>query len=131
MESPFADIEVNTIWIHVALWAQENSLRVAKDGKFNGNEPCTRAEAMRYIWILSGCPAPSERASFPDLPLEKGYEQSISWAVEIRTVDDEKMQIAGGYKDGTFGSIGTCSRANIVTFLYRAWKLDTESHPRV
>ena len=117
-KSPFRDVEANLdqIWIHVALWSEENGLRSAdKDGKFNGDQSCTRAEAMRYIWILSGRPAPRETAPFRDLSqLGEEYVTAISWAVE--------QGITNGKTETTFSPGDFCTRANIVTFLYRAWQ---------
>lgn len=110
----------------VALWAKKNGL--ITDG-FDGQESCTRAEAMRYIWILSGRPAPNARAEFTDLSgIGDEYVTAISWAVETRTINGEEVKIAGGYKDNTFGPKNVCTRAHIVKFLYLAYTVGALNH---
>ena len=110
----FKDIDFAEKRAHTAWWATCYGLRTPVDGQFDGDKPCTRAEAMRYIWILSGCPAPQKMATFTDLPENDQYVSAISWAVE--------QGITNGTSETTFSPNNVCSRANIVTFLYRAWQ---------
>ena len=100
--------------VHIAWWAMSYGLRMPVDGEFGGDQPCTRAQAMYYIWRLSGCPAPREKATFTDLPENDQYVSAISWAVE--------QGITNGTSETTFSPNNICNRANIVTFLYRAWQ---------
>ena len=97
----------------VALWAKENGLIPNDEGEFKGGETCSRADAMRYIWIFCGCPTPSQRSDLTDLPSTEDYALAISWAVE--------MEIASGYSDKTFRPDNSCTRAHIVKFLYLSY----------
>ena len=104
----------------VALWAKENGLIPNDEGEFKGGETCTRADAMRYIWIFCGCPTPSRRSDLTDLPSTEDYALAISWAVE--------MEIAGGYSDKTFRPDNSCTRAHIVKFLYLSYTVGALAH---
>ena len=77
----------------------------------NLSDPCTRAMAVTYLWKAAGSPAPSKSASFADVPAGADYAKAVSWALE--------EGIAGGTGGNTFSPGGTCTRGQIVTFLYR------------
>ena len=93
----------------VLTWAKENKL--IQDTK-NLDSPCTRAMAMNFMWKASGCPEPSFPSSFVDIPKNVSYKQAVSWAVE--------RKITSGTGDGsTFSPNDSCTRGQIVTFLFR------------
>lgn len=90
-------------------WAAEQDM-VA--GDFDPNQPCTRAMAVTYLWKQAGSPdAPA--AGFTDVPAGAEFAQAVAWAVE--------KKITGGTGDGKFSPEQTCTRGQIVTFLYRAF----------
>lgn len=93
----------------VGAWA--NSLNL-DDGDLGF--PCTRAIAVVLMWIAAGRPAPTKSAVFADVPSGANYAQAVSWAVE--------QGITKGTTPTTFSPDKTCTRGQIVTFLYRASK---------
>lgn len=87
-------------------WAFEQGLT----DTFNADTPATRAATMTYLWILAGKPA-AEAAAFTDVPPGAEYAQAVAWAVE--------KGVTAGTSSTTFSPDNTCTRAQIVTFLYR------------
>ncbi len=75
--------------------------------------PCTRALAVTYMWKAAGSPSASA-SSFTDVPASADYAQAVNWAVE--------KGITSGTSATTFAPNNTCTRGQIVTFLYRASK---------
>lgn len=91
-------------------WAKEQGMI---DDSFDGNTPCTRAAAVHYIWQAKGQPA-AAASSFTDVDANAAYAKAVDWANETK--------ITTGTGDGTrFEPNTVCSRAYIVTFLYRAY----------
>ena len=78
---------------------------------FNENAPCTRASAVKFIWQASGSHSTAVANSFTDVPAGAHYAQAVAWAVS--------KGITAGTSATTFSPNKTCSRAEIVTFLYR------------
>ena len=93
-----------------AQWAYRRGL-VLTD-YFEGGTKCTRAEAVTYLWKLFGAPVmkPSE---FSDVPKTADYSQAVAWAVE--------KGITNGTSTTTFSPANTCTRGQIVTFIFRAF----------
>lgn len=108
--SPFTDIKESDYYYKAALWAKENGL--ISGTTFNGNAPCTRASTMTYMWKLAGSPSASN-SSFTDVSSTADYSQAVAWAV--------KRGITAGTSATTFSPDQTCTRAQIATFLYRAF----------
>ena len=92
-----------------ARWAAEQDL--AGD-EFRPDQPCTRALAVTFLWKQAGSPA-APAANFTDVPAEAGYAQAVAWAVE--------EGVTGGVTAETFAPDQTCTRGQIMTFLYRAF----------
>lgn len=88
-------------------WAFEQGLET----DFNPNGPCTRSMVVTYLWKLAGSPAVSSAVSFPDVAADAAYAQAVAWAVE--------NGITNGMGDGNFAPDNSCTRGQIVTFLYR------------
>lgn len=93
------------------MWASEKGM-VSGD-TFNGGSPCTRAAAMKYLWIMAGKRS-AEAASFTDVPADADYAAAVSWAVQ--------RGVTNGKTETTFAPDDTCTRGQIVTFLYRYYK---------
>ena len=106
--NPFSDLPNNKDYQSAALWAFQNNL--ISNTRLNPDAPCTRSEVARYFWILAGRPA-AQATQFADVPANADYAQAVSWAY------------AQGVTDGTsasaFSPSATCTRAQIVTFLWR------------
>lgn len=106
--SPFADVTTGAYYYKAALWAYEND--ILPDGKFYPDETCTRSMAVDFMWQAAGCPTASDSA-FEDVPSDAGYAQAVAWAVE--------KKITAGTSETAFSPDQACTRAQIVTFLYR------------
>ncbi|MBQ9492518.1 MAG: S-layer homology domain-containing protein [Oscillibacter sp.] len=106
--NPFPDVSPEVYYYRPALWAAERGL---VDGPlFEPDTPCTRAAVMVYFWKLAGAPAGS-RNPFADVPEWTDYAAAVAWGVS--------RGITGGTTPTTFEPERTCTRAQIVTFLYR------------
>lgn len=79
---------------------------------FNGEADCTRATALELLWRTTGRPAPSSPVSFNDIDPIAPYADAVAWAVE--------QKITSGTGNGSFSPSATCTRGQIVSFLYRA-----------
>ena len=111
--STFTDIKESGYFYKAALWAKENNI-ISKDSTaFNGNTPCTRSMAVLYIWRAAGFPAAEKTSSFTDVAATTPYAPAVDWAVEAG--------VTSGTSATTFSPDMTCTRAQIVTFLYRAF----------
>lgn len=108
--NPFTDIQTGDYFYKAALWAAEKGL--VSGSTFSANTDCTRAMTMEYMWKAAGSPAPVGKADFDDVPANADYVQAVAWAVE--------KNITSGTGDGNFSPAATCTRGQIVTFLYRA-----------
>lgn len=107
----YVDVSSSDFYYNAALWAYEKGLQT--EWTFNGNEPCTRGQTVTYLWILAGMPSGSQSSSkFTDISPLSGLKDAVSWA------NDNK--IAYGTSATTFSPNSTCTRGQIVTFLYRA-----------
>ena len=108
--NPFTDIKPADYFYKAALWASEKGL--VSGSTFGANTDCTRAMTVEYLWKVAGSPTPSAKASFTDVPANADYAQAVAWAVENK--------ITSGTGGGNFSPAATCTRGQIVTFLYRA-----------
>ena len=108
ISNPFTDVAPNVYYYRPALWAAENGLVEAPD--FEPNMPCTRAAVMTYLWKLAGSPTGAANP-FEDLPDWTDYADAVAWAVS--------RGVTTGTTPTTFEPERTCTRAQIVTFLYR------------
>ena len=110
---PFVDIEEDMFCYDAVLWAVEKGITKGKDTThFDPSGDCTRAQVVTFLWRAAGEPEPKDaKIAFPDVAADKYYTKAVTWAVE--------NGITTGYKDGTFGPNDTCTRGQIVTFLWR------------
>ena len=112
---PFPDVPVGSYYWNAVLWAIEQGITEGTSYlTFSPNDSCTRAQIVTFLWRAKGNPAVSGNAPFTDVPPDTYYAAAVTWA--------EKNGITGGIGNGLFGSNNTCTRAQIVTFLYRAMK---------
>lgn len=110
----FKDVPVDAYYYEAVKWAAEKGITggVGND-LFAPNAPCTRAQIVTFLWRAAGSPAPKNTGTaFGDVKPGSFYEQAVAWAVE--------NGITGGTGDGMFSPDATCTRAQSVTFLYRA-----------
>ena len=114
MEVTFSDVKPGKYYVKPILWAVENKITGGVGGgKFGVGKACTREQAMTFLWKACGSPEPETTENpFTDVKDGKYYVKPILWAVENK--------ITGGVGGGKFGVGKTCTRAQIVTFLYKA-----------
>ena len=111
--SNFTDVPADAYYAKAVAWAVENGITSGTgDGKFSPDATCTRAQAVTFLYRASGSPAVSGNAAFTDVAAGAYYAAAVTWA--------EKNSITGGIGGGLFGSDQSCTRGQIVTFLYRA-----------
>lgn len=110
-ENPFGEVvNPDAYYYKAALWAYEMGMI---DETFAPNTACTRAQAVRFMWIDAGSPADVDAASFTDVAADADYAAAVNWAVD--------RGVTNGTGDGTtFSPENVCTRGQIVTFLYRA-----------
>ena len=109
----FADVSTDAYYYEAVKWAAKKGITGGTgDGTFNPNGACTRAHIVTFLWRAAGSPAPKSTVSFADVPADSYYAKAVAWAVE--------NGITLGTGDGTFSPNATCTRAQSVTFLYRA-----------
>ena len=113
--SDFSDVPADSYYAKAVAWAVENGITGGTgDGKFSPDATCTRAQAVTFLYRASGAPAVSGNAAFSDVAANAYYAAAVKWA--------EKNGITGGIGGGLFGSDNNCTRAQIVTFLYRNYQ---------
>ena len=111
--SPFSDVSTSAYYYEAVKWAQEKGITGGiGNGLFGPNQPCTRAQIVTFLWRAAGSPEPKGMSSFSDVSADSYYAKAVAWAVE--------NGITTGTGDGKFSPDATCTRAQSVTFLFRA-----------
>ena len=114
--SIFADVPADAYYAKAVEWAVKTGITNGKaNGLFGSNDPCTRGQIVTFLWRAAGSPAPKTAVNpFTDISADAYYYSAVLWAVE--------NGITKGTSDTTFSPSATCSRAQIVTFLWRSQK---------
>ena len=112
----FPDVPRDAYYYEAVKWAAENGITGGVGGGlFAPDQPCTRAQAVTFLWRAAGSPAPETGAMpFTDVPAGSYYYDAVLWAAE--------NGITGGTGDAAFSPDAVCSRAQIVAFLWRSEK---------
>ena len=112
----FVDVATGSYYEDAVDWAVENGITQGTDDThFSPDGICTRAQAVTFLWRAAGSPKPETRAMpFTDVPVGSYYYDAVLWAVE--------NGITKGTSDTTFSPNMTCTRAQIVAFLWRSEK---------
>ena len=115
-ENPFVDVADDAYYFDAVLWAAEEGITGGTSATtFSPNATCTRAQAVTFLWRAAGSPAPkSSEMPFTDVASDAYYHDAVLWAVE--------NGITKGTSDTTFSPNAKCTRAQIVTFLWRSQK---------
>ena len=95
-------------------WASDKGITKGySDGTFGINKTCTRGEAVMFIWRMAGKPAPksASKSPFKDVPTSHTFYKAILWA--------SQKGVTTGYSDKTFRPNKTCTRGQIMTFVWR------------
>lgn len=112
----FVDVATGSYYEDAVDWAVENGItKGTDDTHFSPDGICTRAQAVTFLWRTAGSPKPETRAMpFTDVPVGSYYYDAVLWAVE--------NGITKGTTSTTFSPNADCTRAQIVTFLWRCKK---------
>lgn len=113
--NPFRDVPETAFYRDAVLWAWEQGITTGTDSThFSPNAVCVRAQVVTFLHRYRGCPAPKTDPAFPDVRAGDYYRDAVCWAAETG--------ITVGMDGGYFRPALPCSRAQTVTFLYRAEK---------
>ena len=117
----FIDVPAGSYYYDAVLWAVENGVTTGiSASRFDPDGICTRAQAVAFLWRATGSPKPETRTMpFTDVPVGSYYYDAVLWAVE--------NGITKGTSDTTFNPNDTCTRAQIVSFLWRSEKTPVAS----
>ena len=112
--NPFADVPEDAYYRDAVLWAVENGITAGlTETMFGPDQVCTRAQMVTFLWRAAGSPVPAVTDNpFTDVAEGAYYYNAVLWAVE--------QKITGGTTEMTFSPNATVTRAQTVTFLYRA-----------
>ena len=112
--NPFTDVPSGEYFYDAVLWAVENGITAGTTPTtFGPSEGCTRAQVATFLWRAAGKPATQNSENpFTDVPANEYYYNAVLWAVE--------KGITVGTSKTEFSPEDTCTRAQIVTFLYRS-----------
>ena len=109
---PFTDVPAGSFYYDAVLWAVENGITTGTDKTtFSPSETCTRAQVVTLLWRYEKSPAAESSSPFTDVAPNAYYASAVQWAVE--------NGITTGTDKTTFSPNNGCSRAQIVTFLWR------------
>ena len=111
--NPFTDVKPGAYYYNAVLWAVEKGItNGTSDKTFSPDETCTRAQIVTFLWRYEGQPLPaSTNNPFADVKPSAYFGSAVLWAVE--------KGITNGTSATTFDPEDTCTRAQVVTFLYR------------
>ena len=115
-KNPFTDVPAGSYYEDAVIWAVDKGITTGTSATtFNPNGICTRAQAVTFLWRAAGSPAAKSSAMpFADVKAGSYYYDAVLWAVE--------QGITKGTSDTMFSPDATCTRAQIVAFLWRSEK---------
>ena len=113
-DNPFADVKPDAYYCKAVLWAVEQGITKGTSAdKFSPDSTCTRAQIVTFLYRAAGSPAvPEMESPFKDVADGQYYTDAVIWAVG--------NEITTGKSADTFAPDATCTRGEVVTFLYRA-----------
>ena len=110
---PFADVKVGSYYYDAVLWAVENGItKGTSDTMFSPDATCSRAQIVTFLWRSQKSPAAGTANPFTDVKASAYYADAVLWAV--------KEDVTKGTTNTTFSPDANCTRAQIVTFIWRA-----------
>ena len=111
-EMSFRDVAPGAYYYDAVLWAVENRITMGTSyTTFSPNSECTRSQIVTFLWRSQKSPAAGSANPFTDVAAEAYYYDAVLWAV--------KEKVTSGTSATTFSPNADCTRAQIVTFLYR------------
>ena len=112
---PFADVKVGSYYYDAVLWAVENGItKGTSETMFSPDATCSRAQIVTFLWRSQKSPAAGTANPFTDVKESAYYADAVLWAV--------KEDVTKGTTNTTFSPDADCTRAQIVTFIWRCKK---------
>ena len=109
----FTDVPAGSYYEKAVAWAIENGVTTGTgEGRFSPEDPCTRAQAVTLLSRALKAKA-AGAAAFLDVPAGSYFADAVAWALE--------NGVTTGTGEGKFSPEDPCTRAQIVTFLWRAY----------
>ena len=125
--NPFKDVPAGKFYTDAVLWAVGRNPQITNgysDGTFRPDLTCTRAQVVTFLWRAKGCPEPtSTRNPFTDVKSSDYFYKAVLWAAE--------NGVTTGKTATTFDPNGECTRAHVITFLWRVEGKPTPSSASV
>ena len=110
----FTDVPASAYYAKAVAWAVEEGItNGVGENKFDPDAPCTRAQCIAFLYRAAGSPKVTGAADFTDVAETAYYAKAVAWA--------QKQDITAGVSATRFAPEHDCTRAQIVTFLYRAF----------
>jgi len=111
--NPFKDVGEGQYYYDAVLWAVEKGITTGLSAdSFGPNAFCTRGQIVTFLWRAAGEPAAAASVPFEDVAADSYFYEAIGWAAE--------QEVTSGVSPTAFAPNASCTRAHIVTFLYRA-----------
>ncbi len=112
IKNPFSDVKTSDYYYLAVLWAVKNGVTSGTSATtFSPNATCSRAEAVTFLWNEAGKPSTTNSIAFNDVSSSAFYYKAVKWAV--------KYGITSGTSSTKFSPKAVCTRAQVVTLLYR------------
>ena len=120
--SPFRDVPTDAYYYEAVKWAQKKGITggIGND-LFGPYQPCTRAQIVTFLWRAAGSPVVNYAMDLADVSGDAYYAEAVRWALS--------QGITTGTADGRFSPNAPCTRAQSVTFLFRASKASADGAP--
>ena len=110
--NPFKDVSKGAYYYNAVLWAVENGITNGTSATtFSPGDSCTRSQVVTFLYRYAGSPEISAKNPFKDVQKGAYYYSAVQWAV--------KNGITNGTSDTAFSPSDTCTRGQVVTFLWR------------
>ena len=108
-----SDVAGDVYYAEAVRWALSEGITTGtSDHTFSPDAVCTREQAVTFLWRAAGSPAVSGESAFEDVGADAYYARAVAWAAQ--------NGVTNGISQALFGTGSDCTRAQIVTFLYRA-----------
>ena len=108
-----SDVAGDAYYAEAVRWALSEGITTGtSDHTFSPDAVCTREQAVTFLWRAAGSPAVSGESAFEDVGADAYYARAVAWAAQ--------NGVTNGISQTLFGTGSDCTRAQIVTFLYRA-----------
>lgn len=107
------DVAADAYYAEAVRWALSEGVTTGTSAdQFSPDATCTREQAVTFLWRAAGSPAVSGESAFEDVGADAYYARAVAWAAQ--------NGVTNGISQALFGTGSDCTRAQIVTFLYRA-----------